>query len=195
MKKIAAALAAWGPTGVFALAAIDSGGLPIPTGVDALLLLTAATNPGEAYLSALLATMGSLLGSFFLFWIARKGGEYYLRTHASGDRAKRFQIWFRQYGLITVFIPMLLPIPLPAKIFVLSAGAMGVKPWQFLATVAAARLPRYFGLAYFGVHHGKEAGVWLKSHVWHLVAFSLALCLVMAIAARWVSRPVTEEAA
>jgi membrane protein YqaA with SNARE-associated domain len=195
MKKIAAALAAWGSTGVFALAAIDSGGLPIPTGVDALLLLTAATNPGEAYLSALLATVGSLLGSFVLFWLARKGGQYYLRTRVTSDRARRFQIWFMQYGLITVFIPMLLPIPLPAKIFVLSAGAMGVKPWQFMATVAAARLPRYFGLAYFGVHYGNEAGVWLRSHVWQLVAFSLALCLAMALAARWVSRPVSEEAA
>ena len=193
MKKVAVALAAWGPAGVFLLATIDSAGIPLPAGVDALLLLTAATNPSEAYLSAFLATVGSLLGSFFLFWVARKGGEYYLRTHMTSDRAKRFQAWFAQYGLITVFIPMLLPIPLPAKIFVLSAGAMGVKPWQFLATIAAARLPRYFGLAYFGAHYGTEAGVWLKSHVLHIVGFALALCLAMWLAIRWASRPVDEE--
>ena len=192
MKKLAAVLAAWGPQGVFLLALVDSAGVPLPAGVDALLLLTAATNPREAYVSALLATLGSLIGSFFLFWIARKGGEYYLRTHVTSDRTKRFQIWFMRYGLITVFVPLLLPIPLPAKIFVLCAGAMGVKPWQFLATVAGARLPRYFGLAYFGATHGIEAGVWLKGHVWDIVVFALALCIALWLAARWVSRPVEE---
>ena len=96
MRRLAAALSAFGPLGVFALAAIDSGGLPIPTGVDLLLLSTAAMNPRAAYLSALLATIGSLIGSLFLFWIARKGGELYLSKNVTSDSARRFQALFRK---------------------------------------------------------------------------------------------------
>jgi len=189
MKKLAIALAAWGPGVVFLLAAIDSGGLPIPGGVDALLLLTSATNPDEAYMSALLATVGSLLGSFFLFWLARKGGEMYLATHVTSPATKRFQAWFAHYGMITIFVPMVLPIPLPAKIFVLSAGALGVSPWQFIGTMAAARIPRYFALAYLGASLGHNAGPWIKAHAWHIAGFALGLVLVLGLLLRFVNRP------
>ena len=176
MKRLAAVLAAWGPAGVFLLALIDSAGLPIPAGVDALLLAAAALNPRAAYLAAALATVGSLIGSFVLFWIGRKGGQMYLAKHEEGNAAKKFQQWFARYGLITVFIPMFVPfIPLPAKVFVLSAGALGVKPTQFLSTVAGARIPRYFILAFLGAQLGPHAGDWLKGHVWSLVALAVAI--------------------
>ena len=110
----------------------------------------------------------------------------YLERHASSERALKFRAWFAHYGLITVFIPALIPIiPLPLKVFVLSAGAFGVRPSRYLATVTVARLIRYFGLAWLGMQLGEGAWPWLKSHGWHLGGVAAALFLVLFGVIRW----------
>ena len=58
LRKIAAALQAWGPGGAFLLALLDSAGIPLPGGVDALLILTAVTNPDLAYFTAAVCVIG-----------------------------------------------------------------------------------------------------------------------------------------
>lgn len=173
LRKVAAALQAWGPGGAFLLALLDSAGVPLPGGVDALLVLTAVTNPDLAYLTAGVCILGSAIGSLILFSIARKGGEAYLERHASSPRAMRFREWFSAYGLVTVFIPTLVPIPLPMKVFVLSAGALGVKPVPFLLTVLAGRIPRYFALAALGRALGDNALGWIGAHKWDLTLGAL----------------------
>jgi membrane protein DedA with SNARE-associated domain len=179
LKAIAAALTAWGPLGLFLLAVFDSAGIPLPAAVDALLVAAAAVNPEAARLGALLAVAGSLIGSMVLYSIARKGGQAYLdRTTAAGKGGK-FRKWFQRYGLISVFIPALVPIPMPLKVFVISAGALGVAPLKFLLVVLAGRAPRYFGLALLGAQLGVNTAAWLKQHVWHMVLFSLILALTL----------------
>lgn len=188
MRKLAAFLGTFGPFGAFVLAVLDSAGIPLPTGVDASLILTAITNPGLAWITAILATAGSLIGCMILFFIARKGGELYLERHASSPRALRFREWFSHYGLLTVFIPALVPIPLPLKVFVLSAGALGVRPRVFFLTVLVARSLRYFALAWLGLQMGDDALPWLKSHVWQLAGISVALFGALFLAIWWKDR-------
>ncbi|MCC6362469.1 MAG: VTT domain-containing protein [Bryobacterales bacterium] len=188
MRKIVAVLTSWGPFGLFALAVFDSAGIPLPAAVDALVVATAAVNPASAYLDAAMAVLGSAIGSMVLFYIGRGGGQAYLDRVTAGPRAHRFREWFQTYGLITVFIPALLPIPMPLKVFVLSAGALGVKPLHYLLVVLAARIPRYFGLAYLGSQLGEHTMGWLKAHVWHLVIFAAVLAAVLALAVRIVFR-------
>jgi hypothetical protein len=102
---------------------------PTRAGRTTCCCFSAGKAPRPLTWSAASAIAGSLLGMMFLFWLARKGGEKYLDKHASGPRAMRFRRWFDRYGLVTVFIPALVPlVPLPMKVFVLSAGALGVKP-------------------------------------------------------------------
>ncbi len=181
MKTLAATLVSWGPAGVLLLAIIDSAGIPIPGGVDALVTVVAALGPERGYLSALLATVGSVIGCVILFYIARKGGQRFLDRYTSEGRSARFKEWFLRYGLITVFIPALLPIPLPLKVFVLCAGAFGVNVGSFILVLLAARIPRYFGLAYLGVQLGEHSGAWLKSHSKEILIFALALGLALYI--------------
>jgi uncharacterized membrane protein YdjX (TVP38/TMEM64 family) len=94
--------------------------------------------------------------------------------------------------LITVFIPALVPIPLPLKVFVLSAGALGVKPLTFLAVVLSARLPRYFGLAWLGSQLGSETMPWLRAHALSLALFALALAAVLALMVKWNARRIEQ---
>ncbi len=49
--------------------------------------------------------------------------------------------------LATVFIPALLPIPLPLKIFVITAGVLRTPVRSFVAVIVAARAIRYYGEA------------------------------------------------
>lgn len=190
MGKLVAILSAWGPAGVFLLALIDSAGIPLPVGVDALVVASAAVNPQSAYVAAALALAGSAIGCLFLFFVARKGGEAYLARYTAEGRGARLRAWFQQYGLLTVFVPALLVIPLPVKVPILSAGALGVHPARFAATILAARSARYFGLAYLGAQLGEETLPWLKAHVWHLGAAALVLFAALYFAIRLAGRRV-----
>lgn len=170
-------LKAWGPVGVLLVAFVDGIGLPNPGGPDYLLLFLAWKQPESAYLSAFLCLIGAVSGTFGLFWLARKGGRRYLDAKASGPRAMKFRAWFQRYGLVTVFIPALMPmVPLPMKVFVLCAGAFAVNPLTFLAVVVAGKTPRFFALAYLGRTLGAEGSMqWLKDHRWHFAVGAVAL--------------------
>ena len=176
MREFVDSIVALGPGGLAILAGLDSSGIPIPAAVDALLMLLAAKTPEQAILCAALALIGSLSGSMFLYYVSRRGGEAYLQRHSITAPGIKMRTWFQHYGLLTVFISAISPIPMPMKLFVISAGALGVKPAPFAGTVFAARITRYAALAYLGAHLGHDcAGAYLKSHVWHIGGILVAL--------------------
>jgi membrane protein DedA with SNARE-associated domain len=180
VQKLFDLLITLGPLGVFAISVLDSAGIPLPMGVDALLLTIAVMVPPKAYLAAALAVLGSVAGNAFLYYVARKGGEAYLKKHTDSPRAKRFTEWFHRYGLITIFIPAVVPIvPLPLKVFVLTAGATGVSFKAFLATILAGRIPRFLALAYLGLQVGENSMGWLEDHAIHLTFVAVGLFLVL----------------
>ncbi len=188
-ESVAATLLTWGPAGVFLLAALDSGGVPIPVGVDALVAAVAARDAQVGVFSAGLAVLGSALGCLFLYQLGRKGGQAYVDRKARGHtRAARFRHWFHQYGLLTVFIPALIPAPLPTKVFVLLAGAMGVRRTAFLLTVLAARIPRYFGMAWLGSRLGRGPTEFFRDHGWVLAGGAVALFFALAALVKLTSR-------
>ena len=154
---------------------IDSIGVPLPATIDTLLILIAAKTPGQAYYAAALAVVGSLAGNLVLFQTARYGRQRVMR--ASGqERPGTLSAWFRRYGLITVFVPAATPIvPLPLKVFVVSAGALRT-PWlNFLGVILAGRLLRYFGEAYLGATLGTHAQGFLEHNKWTLLAIPFAV--------------------
>ncbi len=186
MDRLEAWLEAWGLAGVFLLAALDSAGIPLPAGVDALLVTLAAVSPRQAVAAALLATAGSVAGNLALFLAARKGGEAWLERKTASGRARRFREWFLRYGLITVFVPAVVPVvPLPLKVFVISAGALGVRLRSFLFTVLAARVPRYMAMAWLGARLGVETTAWLEAHLPHLVTAAILLFVALWLAVRY----------
>jgi membrane protein DedA with SNARE-associated domain len=186
VQKLFELLAALGPFGVFAIATLDSAGVPLPMGVDALLLTVATISPEKAYFAAILAMLGSVGGNWFLFRLARKGGEKFLDEKTHDGRAKKFREWFQHYGLITVFIPTVVPIvPLPLKVFVLSAGALGVSLRAFLLTILIGRIPRFLAMAYLGSQLGEHSMQWLLDHKWHLSLVALGLFIFCVGLVRW----------
>ena len=184
MRELTQKLISWGPAGVFLLAVLDSAGIPLPGGVDALLIAVAVVQPDSAYWSAALAIIGSIIGSLVLFYLARRGGQKYLDRHTTTGRARRMREWYREYGLLTVFVPALVPIPLPLKLFVICSGALNIGLVPFTLTLLAARIPRYFGLAWLGASLGSGALDYLRQHVWALLALAVLLFLLLIVIVR-----------
>jgi len=156
--------------------------------VDALVILTSAVHPSQAYLAAAMATTGSFAGNLLLFYLGRKGGEAYLERHTLHARGRRLRAWFVEYGLLTILVPGLVIVPLPLKIFVLSAGALGVSPLRFCIVMLIARLPRYFFLAWLGTRLGKDTIPYLRHHAWQLGLFAILLFAALYLAIRLLHR-------
>jgi membrane protein DedA with SNARE-associated domain len=184
LASVFSKLLAWGPWGVFLMAVLDSAGIPVVEGVDALIVLVAAKHAGTGYFSAALAVTGSVIGSLFLFYVGRKGGEEFLDRRTQAGWPKRFRAWFHHYGALALFIPVFIPAPLPVKIFVLSAGALGMNRAHFIAIIAVARSLRYFGLAYLGARMGNAPLEFVKGHAWQMALISVAVFLLLFAAVK-----------
>jgi membrane protein YqaA with SNARE-associated domain len=169
------ALVAWGPAGILLLSILDSSGVPVAGVFDAFLILIAVERPSMAWFCAGLAVAGSMVGNVILFSAAHRGGRRFMDRSAPEGRAARFREWFKRYGMVTVFVPALMPIPMPLKLFVISAGVLGTSMTAFVSVVFVARTIRYFGEAWLGVTLGTESAGFLKSHAWMFIAAAIAL--------------------
>jgi membrane protein DedA with SNARE-associated domain len=183
-------LVAFGPLGILVLALVDSA-VPVAGVFDILIAVFAAQRPAIGWWCAVCAVIGSTAGNYVLFMTARRGGRRYLEQKTADDsatpsRGRKFRAWFEQYGLITVFIPALLPFPMPLKLFVISAGALGTRSRTFVGVVILARTLRYFGDAWLGVNLGKDSAAFVNAHKWHFAEAAVGLFVVL-YAAVWLS--------
>jgi membrane protein YqaA with SNARE-associated domain len=130
-----------------------------------------------------------MLGNLLLFLGARYGVRRYAGEEALGGRRKKFRLWFQRYGLITVFIPAVTPfVPLPLKVFVISAGAMHTSVSRFVGVVLLARVIRYYGEAYLGIRLGEDAHGFLTRNGWNIAGIAVAMALVLVGLIRWRDR-------
>jgi membrane protein DedA with SNARE-associated domain len=82
--------------------------------------------------------------------------------------------------LLTVFVPAVVPLlPLPLKIFVISAGALQTPFNRFVAAITTARVIRYFGLAYLSIQLGADAEGFLRRNAWTMIGVAIAVALLL----------------
>jgi membrane protein YqaA with SNARE-associated domain len=179
LRHLTDALVAWGPAGILLLSILDSSGVPVAGVFDAFLILIAVERPSSAWLCAALAVAGSTVGNIILFSTANRGGRRFMNKAAPEGRGAKFREWFRRYGMVTVFVPALMPIPMPLKLFVISAGVVGTSLAQFVSVVLVARTLRYFGEAWLGVALGQQSAGFLKTHAWMFAGGAAALFIAL----------------
>jgi membrane protein YqaA with SNARE-associated domain len=175
-------LVAFGIPGLFAVSFLDSAGVPLPGGVDLVIMLLSWQRPPRFVLVSLIAAAGSALGCFVLYRLARTGGD---KMMARFPREK--QEWVREKvrrnDVLAVLVSMLGPPPFPTKLFVLVAGVVRMEPRRFLAAVFAGRLVRFLGEAYLAVRLGDRAVDTLREH-YPAIAAALAAGVVLFLLAR-----------
>jgi len=166
---------ALGPWGIFVVALSDSAFIPLPQGVDALLIAQTIAHPSTAYLTAGLAVAGSLLGSLILYGIARRGGRVMLERKASSSGIAKIQRQVEKYDALVLLFPTMIPLPLPMKLFVIAAGVFQMKIPRFIAVIFFARCVRYFGEAFIALRYGDRTASFLRENT------PLAAAIVIAI--------------
>ena len=190
---LAAIVPSLGPWGIFLVALADSALIPIPQGVDLLLITQILAAPSTAYLTAGLAVTGSLLGSFVLYSVARRAGEMMLRKRAPEASVDTIRRQIDRYGALALALPAMIPIPLPMKPFVIGAGAFQMKQECFLAVVAVSRFVRYFGEAFLALKYGEQTTEFLRDNITATLVVGgiliLAFFLIHHYATHWLSEP------
>jgi membrane protein YqaA with SNARE-associated domain len=145
-----------GVLGLFFVAVIDSSVIPLPLpGSTDLLLLWLVAHSGDPWLLAPCAVAGSILGGYTTWHIGRRGGEEALRHYVPARLLGPVVGWVERNPVLAVFVPALLPPPIPLLPFALASGALGVSRKRFLVVFAAARSLRYSFIAWLGVAYGR----------------------------------------
>lgn len=164
-----------GGSGLFVLGFLDATFLPFPSVNDLLLINLCIQFPARLPYYALMSTLGSCLGCLLLYFIGREGEEAAFHEKA-GAHAPRVKRWMERNGFTAMFATALLPPPVPLKIFVIAAGALGLPLRSFMVAMLLARALRFYGEGYLAVHYGPAATTFLVAHK---LAFGLGSLIVV----------------
>jgi membrane protein YqaA with SNARE-associated domain len=150
-------IAHFGAPGVFAVSFVDASIVPlaIPGSTD-LLLLWLISRGGNPWLFVSCAVAGSLLGGWTTWRLGKKGGDEAIRRYVSPRLQSRVQGWSQHHPLLVVFLPAILPPPIPLWPFLLAAGAFGATSRRFLVTFGAARTLRYSLVGWLAIRYGRR---------------------------------------
>jgi membrane protein YqaA with SNARE-associated domain len=183
-----AIVATAGGLGLFLIAFLDSSVLSFPIINDLLLIQLSVSNPARMPYYAAMATLGSVGGCLFLYYLARKGGEAMFHKHA-GKRAQHIHAWINRNGFLSILVTALLPPPTPFKIFVIAAGALEMPVQKFVLGLLAARAIRYFGEGYLAIRYGDQAGLFLLTHKLEVAGIVLGVVLCLYLVSLLAFRP------
>jgi membrane protein YqaA with SNARE-associated domain len=153
-----------GALGFIPLGLIDSSIIPLPGSMDVLTIILAARSAEFWMYYAVMATLGSVLGGFVTYRLARKGGKESLARRVSAKTMKRVYGIFERWGFAAIAIPAVLPPPMPFVPFLLAAGAMQYSVKKFLLAMTLGRIVRYSILAYLAARYGRKMLPFLLQH-------------------------------
>jgi len=177
LTKLSRYLVSFGPFGLLAIAFLDSVLIPMPGGVDAVLLLLSASRPSWMLIYVAAAVIGSTAGCVVLYYISRKAGHRAL-ARFSASKQKRVKDWIDRYDALSVMVASLLPPPFPFKLFVVSAGVFRLNLLRFTLAVAGGRTFRYLLLGYLAARYGEHAKEILNRY-YPAIGIGLALLIVL----------------
>ena len=183
-------LLALGIPGVFLISFLDSAGIPLPGGVDLVVMLLSWQRPSLFFPIALTAALGSTAGCFVLYRIARTGGDA-MMSRFPADKQEWVKEKVRRNDTLAVLVAMLGPPPFPTKLFILVAGVVRMDWRRFVAAVFVGRLSRFLGEAYLAVKLGDRAAETLKEHYPSIAVTLAAAVLLYLLVRRLVNRGAT----
>jgi membrane protein YqaA with SNARE-associated domain len=136
--------ASLGGVGLLLLGILDSSFLLfVPLGNDLLLVGLTARNPAHWPYYVAMASIGSVLGCWFTYWVSLKGGEGGLEKRVSKRRLKYVQAQVEKRGAVALVLASLMPPPFPFTPFVMVAGALKYPLVRLLGIIAVCRVVRF----------------------------------------------------
>jgi membrane protein YqaA with SNARE-associated domain len=167
-----------GGLGLILLGLADNSVVPMPGSMDALTIVLSAHQRSWWPYYAIMATIGGIVGAYVTYGLGFKSGEHALEKKLPQKKAERIYRLFKKYGFWSLFVPALLPPPVPYSPFLIVAGALKYPKRNFLAAVGLARAIRYSLLAWLGSMYSKQIfgffHAYYKPLFWSLVGLGVA---------------------
>ena len=175
---------------IFALMALSSACIPIPSEVVMLFAGFAVADPGQSAAQhhmtltgvVLAGLLGTIVGSWVAYGVGRGGRLELLerhggKVHMGPAQISRADRWFRRYGEPAVLFGRLIPL---VRAFVsLPAGVARMPFWRFTVLSAIGTLPWVLALALGGHALGSD---WKSARtVFEYVEYAVVALVVIAI--------------
>ena len=145
-----------GALGFIPLGLLDSSVIPVPGSMDVLTIILSARNEKLWLLYAVMATIGSVIGAYVTYRVARKGGKETLERKFPAGTMEKVQRSFSRWGFGAIVIAALLPPPAPLVPFLFAAGAMKYSAKSFVFALTLGRIVRYSLLAFLAARYGRQ---------------------------------------
>jgi len=174
-----------GGPGLLLLGLADNSLIPLPGSMDVLTIWLAVHHHNQWIYYAATATLGSVIGGYVTYRLARKGGKETLERRIGRSRADQFYTRFEHWGFWAVAVPALLPPPFPIVPFLLAAGAMQYSRRKFLAALTLGRGLRYGILAFLGVLYGRHFLRFFNKYTKPTLFVLIGMSMIAGMAALW----------
>jgi membrane protein YqaA with SNARE-associated domain len=187
-----------GALGLFFFAILDSSPLPTFGGPDILTVILVVTRRNPWYEYAATATVGSVIGAYITFKLARRAGRAYLDSKFGQQRAPKLLKFFEKWGTGALVASTAIPFPLPTSVLFAAAGASnkyGTR--KYILVVALSRAVRYSGVAIIADRYGRHIIRVLRHPLqyWGWLLFLIAIFVGVIATGVLLSRRPTEQTA
>lgn len=178
-----------GGMGLILLGFADNSIVPLPGSMDALTIILSAHQKAWWPYYACMATIGGVVGGYATYALGAKGGDAALEKKLSKKQSDRIQKIFNKFGFWSLFVPALLPPPVPFSPFLLAAGTLKYSRRNFFIAVSTGRAIRYFLLAWVGSIYSHQIfnsfHHYYRPAFWTLLGLAILGCIAAVI---WVWR-------
>ena len=170
-----------GGLGFIPLGLLDSSVIPLPGSMDVLTIVLSARRQELWLYYALMATIGSVMGGYVAYRVARKGGKATLERKFPARTLQKVYRIFGRWGFGAIAIAALMPPPMPMIPFLFAAGAMQYSVKHFLLALTLGRIVRYSILAFLAARYGRQMLAVFSQHG-HPVQIAVIALIAAAMA-------------
>ncbi len=174
-----------GALGLVLLGVADASIIPLPGSIDALTIFLAARHPQNWILYAASATLGAVLGGFLTYRLGVRGGQRALEGRLGTKTMARVSKTYNRYGFGSIFVPAMLPPPVPFTPFLLVAGAMRCPRSKFLTALTMGRGLRFLAVSYLAAFYHRPLVKWMR-HYYHPILMTVIVCTLVLAAGAFV---------
>jgi membrane protein YqaA with SNARE-associated domain len=182
--KLGHVLALYGGVGLFALSFLDSSFVPFPGINDLALIVLASQHQARAPFYALMSTVGSLLGCYVIYGIAR-GAEKLTERRSPSTKGSSARRWLERNDYVAMLVMCLLPPPAPLKIFVITAGALRMNALHFGVALLLGRSLRFAAEAWLGARYGAQGEAYLRKRLGWVSLVTILIVIGWTLLSRW----------
>ena len=166
-----------GGPGLILLGLLDNSVVPLPGSMDVFLVVLAADQRSWWPYYAFMATLGSVIGGYLTYRLARGEGKGQLAKRLKRSQMEKVHAAFEKWGFLAIAVPALIPPPFPMTPFLIAAGAAQYSRQKFVASLFLGRAVRYTILAVLAALYGRAILGFFSEHKAPILVTGIAVML------------------